>query len=113
MRNIFNGKFTIIRISWLLIFAFLSIPQLAKAQNLSPQTIPPLPPQPEPVEPQTLPPLEEILPELEPKTPEDSFNEIEGVPNTVFVRKFEIVGSTVFTPEELAKVLEPYSMRLQ
>ena len=111
MKNIFNGKLTIIRISWLLIIAFLSIPNLAKAQNLSPPTIPPLPPKPEPVEPDTLPPLEEILPELEPTTPEDSFNEIEGVPNTVVVRKFEIVGSTVFTPEELAQVLEPYSMR--
>ncbi len=97
----------ITNILWLFIF-LLSITNIAKAQNIPPPT---LPPQLEPVEPETLPPLEQILPELEQTTPQDSPYIIEGVPDTVFVKKFEIVGSTVFTPEELAEVLEPYSMR--
>ena len=95
----------------LVTFYLLSITNLAQAQNVPPPSISPLPSQPEPVEPETLPPLEEILPELEETTPEDSPPVIEGVPNTVFIKKFEIVGSTVFTPEELAAVLVPYSMR--
>ncbi|MDJ0678467.1 MAG: ShlB/FhaC/HecB family hemolysin secretion/activation protein [Xenococcaceae cyanobacterium MO_167.B52] len=82
------------------------------AQNVPPPNIPPsLPPQTEPVKPETLPPLEQILPELEQISPDDSPNIIEDVPNTVFIRKFEIVGSTVFTPEELAEVLKPYTLR--
>lgn len=114
-----NLKFKIISILCLINVYLLSITNLAKAQNapplpsqLEPENIlPSLSPQPEPVEPETLPPLEEILPELEKTTPEDSVDVFEDVPNTVFVERFEIVGSTVFTPEELAKILEPYSMR--
>ncbi|MEM7756801.1 MAG: ShlB/FhaC/HecB family hemolysin secretion/activation protein [Cyanobacteria bacterium P01_A01_bin.40] len=89
----------------------LSITNLAKAQNPLPSSTPALPSQPELVEPKTLPSLEQILPELEQTTPKDSPHVIEGVPNTVFVKKFEIVGSTVFTPEELAEVLEPFTLR--
>ena len=83
---------------------------LAQAQNTTPSNIP-LPPQPPPREPETLPPIEEILPELsEPKIPDNS-DLIRDLNNTVFVKKFEIVGSTVFTPEELAEVLKPYILR--
>ena len=89
----------------------LSITNPTQAQNVPLPSTPPLPPQPQPVEPETLPSLEEILPELEEIIPKDAPNVIEGIPNKVFVKKFEIVGSTVFTPEELAVVLEPYSMR--
>ena len=90
----------------------------AKAQNipgnlpaeLNPQDAPtPLPPQTEPTEPETLPPVDEILPEFEASP--DTIEETNDIPQTVFVRKFEIVGSTVFTPEELKEVLQPYTMR--
>ena len=70
-----------------------------------------LPPQPPPREPKTLPPLEEILPELEDRSVPDDSNTIKDFANTVFVKKFEIVGSTAFTPEELARVLKPYTLR--
>lgn len=79
----------------------------AKAQNTSP----PLAPQPQPVEPKTLPPLEEILPKLEENPESDYPNRIKDFSHTVFVKKFEIIGSTVFTPEELAQVLKPYTLR--
>ena len=109
MKTTSIGKLRLTNIFWLftIYLLSLSIAPFARAQNVAP----PLPPQPQPIEPETLPPLEEILPELEQTTPEKSPDTIEGVPQTVFVKKFEIVGSTVFTAEELAKVLEPYSMR--
>ena len=86
-------------ISWLLLTS------LAKAQT------PPilLPPQPEPAQPEVLPPLEEVLPQLD--APETTLDEIDSIPQTVFIKKFVVTGSTVFTAAELAKVLKPYSLR--
>lgn len=117
MKTSFGFELKIIPITWLVFYPLLST-NLVRAQNTLPsqpetipQDIPPaLPPQPETAEPETLPPIEDILPEIE-TTPQDSPPTIEGVPNAVFVKKFEIVGSTVFTSEELAEVLEPYTMR--
>ena len=111
MKTALSFKFKEGRIYLLVAVYLLSITSLAQAQNAPLPSISPLPPQTKPVEPQTLPPLEEILPELKKTTPADSPNVIEGIPNKIFVKKFEIVGSTVFTPEELAAVLEPYSLR--
>lgn len=88
----------------------LFITNSVKAQDSSAPTIP-LPPQPPQPEPEILPPLEEILPELEENTTPDNFDRSKYFNNTVFVKKFEIVGSTVFTPEELAEVLKPYILR--
>ena len=83
---------------------------LAIAQNPDPAIIP-LPPQQPPAEPETLPPIEEILPELDQKSQPDDFDGIRDFANTVLVKKFEIVGSTVFTAEELAAILKPYTLR--
>lgn len=88
---------------------WLLITNLAEAQ-VPPTVVPPLPPQNEPFQPEVLPPLEEILPQLE-ITPEDAPNNIQSVPQTVFVKKFVVVGSTVFSPEELEKILKPYTLR--
>lgn len=85
----------------------LSIISLVKAQAEPEIPAPPLPLQPQPIEPETLPSLEEILPELNPTKPDN----LEGTTNKVFVKNFEIVGSTVFTPEELAEVIKTYTMR--
>lgn len=103
-------RLKVIRILLISPIYLLLIIDLVKAQDAPPPTIP-LPPQPQPAEPETLPPLEEILPELEEKPPPDDSDNIKDFTNTVFVRKFEIVGSTVFTPEELAQVLKPYTLR--
>lgn len=91
-------------------FFWLLTANLAQGQTAPPTLVPPLPPQPEPSEPETLPPLEEILPELD-NTPENAPNGARNRPLTVFVKKFAIAGSTVFTPEELAQVLKPYTLR--
>jgi hemolysin activation/secretion protein len=99
----------VIKIPLLSTAYILSITTIVKAQTPPSSTIP-LPPKPQPVEPETLPPIEEILPELESPAPDNS-NTIKDPLNTVFVKKFEIIGSTVFTPEELAAVLQPYTLR--
>ena len=86
---------------------WLSITHIALAQ-ISPDI--PLPPQNEPAQPKVLPPLDEVLPQLE--TPTDATPEgIKNVPQTVLVKKFVVKGSTVFTTEELARVLKPYTLR--
>ena len=103
------GRFKIIKIPLISAIYLLLATDLVKAQNVTPPL--PLPPQPQPREPETLPKLEEILPELEDRTAPDDSGTIKDFANTVFVRKFEIVGSTVFTPEELAQVLKPYTLR--
>ena len=86
---------------------WLSIIHLAQAQT-SPNI--PLPPQNEPPQPEVLPPLDEVLPQLQAPT-EITPEGIEDAPQTVFVKKFVVAGSTVFTAEELAKVLKPYILR--
>ena len=91
-------------------FCWLLNANLAQGQTVPPTVVPPLPPQPESLEPETLPSLEEILPQLE-NTPENVPNSRINKPLTVFVKKFAIAGSTVFTPEELAEVLKPYTLR--
>ena len=84
----------------------LSIANLATAQ---PPEVP-LPPQPELPPPEVLPPLDEVLPQLETPT-ETTPKGIEDAPQTVLVKKFIVVGSTVFTAEELEEVLKPYTLR--
>ena len=111
MKSTVIFKFKINQIFCLFTVYFLLLTNPAKAQNAPPVITPPLPPQTRPIQPETLPSLEQILPELEETTPEDFPHVVEDIPNTVFVRKFEIVGSTVFTPEELAQVLQPYTLR--
>ncbi len=107
MKNNLVFRFKINHIFWLFTIYLLSITNPTPAQNISP----PLPPQPKPIEPETLPSLDEILPQLEETNPEDSSNLIEDIPSKVFIKKFEIVGSTVFTAEKLAQILEPYTLR--
>ena len=67
------------------------------------------PPEPRP-EPERLPPPEELLPPLEapPDEPQPPAFEI---PGTIFVSRFEVIGSTVFSEEELAEVLKPFEGR--
>lgn len=111
MGSIFHLKFNLKNIFLFSTFYFLSIANLAQAQNAPSLNTLPLPSQPEPVDPEPLPSLEEILPQIQEPTPGVSPNIIEDVPTKVFIKKFEIIGSTVFTPEELASVLASYTMR--
>ncbi|MDJ0532949.1 MAG: ShlB/FhaC/HecB family hemolysin secretion/activation protein [Xenococcaceae cyanobacterium MO_207.B15] len=85
-------------------FLFL-FPLPANAQTIQPV----IPPEPEITEPSPLPPLEENI-----LTPESTPNLAPSpVPltDTVIIRKFEVLGNTVFTQEELDAVLKPYTLR--
>lgn len=88
-------------------FNVVQVPRI----EIPPQDIPqPRPPQPEP--PQTpiqLPPVERLLPRPEtPPTPEETPG---SVPDRIFVRRFDIVGSSVFSAEELAEITQPFTNR--
>ena len=84
--------------------------QLPPLQVPVPQDVQPFPtPIPSPESPQPLPPPEELLkPTLPaPTTPEN----IPGGLQTINVERFEVVGSTVFSLKQLAKVLAPFTNR--
>ncbi len=85
-----------------------SIPCHAQTSRPPDTSPPPVRPTPKPVlEPQRLPPLEDILPRIE--TDENRLlfpgEEFTG---TITVSKFNIVGSTIFSRQELEAVLAPY-----
>lgn len=80
--------------------------QLPPPQDVLPPTeqTPAPPPTPAP-----LPPPEDLLqPPSVPATPEPSPGE---VPANITVERFEVKGSSVFSPEEFAKVLAPFTKR--
>ncbi|NES22138.1 MAG: ShlB/FhaC/HecB family hemolysin secretion/activation protein [Symploca sp. SIO3E6] len=64
-------------------------------------------PEPQPVV-EPLPSLEDLLPQLEiaPNHPQTS---LEENPGEIIIEQFKVVGSTVFSAEELAAVLEPFT----
>ncbi|WP_199306684.1 ShlB/FhaC/HecB family hemolysin secretion/activation protein [Anabaena sphaerica] len=68
----------------------------------------PLPETPLPLPETPLPPLEELLPKPDttPTTPQPSLGDI---PGTITVTKFEVIGSTVFSQEELANKLKDFT----
>ncbi|MGI2903290.1 ShlB/FhaC/HecB family hemolysin secretion/activation protein [Tolypothrix sp. VBCCA 56010] len=110
-------------VSWLLVSLFILLSSLItkplKAQmdaaQLPNQQIPPpqdvlppsAPPSPPPQPPAPLPPPSDLL---RPDNPVPTPNEqIPSVSETFTVKRFEVVGSTVFSREELAKVLAPFT----
>lgn len=91
---------------------FVLSQQIPSPQDVQPQDIqPPVPsPQPSPQLPQQLPPPSELLPPSAP-TPTPDQPLPDKIPQTIVVEKFEVVGSTVFSPEELAKVTDRFTKR--
>lgn len=75
------------------------------ARSVSAETAATSPPSPPP-----LPPPEELL-EQPSVTPTPSKTVPDTVPSTLKVEQFEVVGSTVFSSETLAKVLAPFTKR--
>ncbi len=83
-----------------------SLPQLPPPQDVQPPAPEPLP---SPAPPTPLPPPEDLL---QPPTRTPTPQPLPGkVPETFTVNRFEVVGSTVFSPEELAKVLAPFTQK--
>lgn len=81
--------------------------QLPPPQDVQPRPSSPVPP---PKPPQPLPPLEDLLPPSRP-TPTPSESIPGKLPETIIVERFEVIGSTVFSPEELALVLAKFTNR--
>jgi hemolysin activation/secretion protein len=72
----------------------------------------PQPPLPEPQVPEPLPPPSELLPPAPtPTPPNDTPPASEDVPATIVVERFQVNGSTVFSPAELAEVTAPFTNR--
>jgi hemolysin activation/secretion protein len=84
---------------------FFQSQQLPLPQDVQP---PPPTPVPTPKPPQPLPPLEDLLPPSQP-TPTPSEPIPGKLPEAIIIKRFEVIGSTVFSPEELAKVLAPFT----
>ncbi|MBW4450816.1 MAG: ShlB/FhaC/HecB family hemolysin secretion/activation protein [Spirirestis rafaelensis WJT71-NPBG6] len=79
-------------------------PEIPPPQDVLPPSAPPSPP---PQPPAPLPPPSDLL---RPDNPVPTPNEqIPSVSQTFTVKRFEVVGSTVFSREELAKVLAPFT----
>jgi hemolysin activation/secretion protein len=101
-----------VTIPWNLVNAQIPNQESAPTPFLTPQpgkppSIQPLPELPLPTE---LPPLEELLP------PTTTFPSSEDIPlgessPTIIVKTFAVTGSTVFSPEDFAKITAPYTNR--
>jgi len=65
-----------------------------------------LPPLPEPAPPEPLPPVEQLLPPAVPAPPQPA--ELPNIPGTIKVDRLEVVGSTVFSKQELDAALEDF-----
>ncbi|MBD2252311.1 ShlB/FhaC/HecB family hemolysin secretion/activation protein [Nostoc parmelioides] len=80
---------------------------LPQPQDIQPPAPVPLPP---PQQPQQLPPPGELL---QPSSPDINPQQQvpENAPQTITVERFEVVGSTVFSQEELAKVTTEFTKR--
>ena len=76
-----------------------------------PQDVQPLPePLPSPEPPQSLPSPEDLLQPLPSETtPQEAFPG--NATQTITIKRFEVVGSTVFSPERLAKLLAPFTQK--
>lgn len=85
-------------------------PELAQVPSPLPESIPPVEPRPFPrPEPQPLPPPEEFLEEPTPTPPiPETPAEMTG---TITVQEFNVVGSTVFNPEEFKELLAEFTNR--
>ncbi|MBD0386060.1 MAG: ShlB/FhaC/HecB family hemolysin secretion/activation protein [Nostoc sp. C3-bin3] len=82
-------------------------PPLPPPQDVQPPVPPPLPPQ---EVPQPLPPPAELFPPSAPTlTPEEPLPG--NFPQNIVVERFEVVGSTVFSPEELALATAEFTKR--
>ncbi|MBW4572873.1 MAG: ShlB/FhaC/HecB family hemolysin secretion/activation protein, partial [Tolypothrix carrinoi HA7290-LM1] len=78
--------------------------EIPPPQDIQPPSAPPSPP---PQPPAPLPPPSDLF---RPSNPVTTPNEqIPSVSETLTVKRFEVLGSTVFSREELAKVLAPFT----
>ena len=108
------------KLSWLMLLSYIySLPvkaqtmdfgQLPRPELPPPQDLLPTKPEPQPPSqpPQPLPSPEELLPSTTPVTPSSPILPNRLIEN-VRVKRFEVMGSTVFSQEQLNEVLAPFT----
>ena len=108
------GSDTVTNFNAMGINPLLSPPAPAKISQAAPPGVsfpdpkpPSLEPAPEPQPPQKLPPVDELL---DPSTPSPDLPDeiLEDIPKRIVIKRFNIIGSTVFSQEELAKITKPF-----
>jgi hemolysin activation/secretion protein len=101
-------------VAFYLVASLLPVPLVALSANPTPlppdiPTIDPKSPSTRPIpEPQTLPPIEDLLPSRTPTDPTKPFVES---PETITVKRFEFVGNTAFSAQELATLTQSFLNR--
>ena len=110
----FSSKCSGVRCNFLLTWTLglllsLGIVDRVSAQTIDRNNLPPSQvPLPEPQLPERIPSLPELLPPANPNLPDSTAPDL---PGTIRVKKFNILGSTVFTPAELDRVTQAYLNR--
>jgi hemolysin activation/secretion protein len=89
-------------------FAIAQTPLPIPQPDLITPRPPSITPLPEPETPQKLPPPEELL---QPPGPTPEPLPGEGIPDTIQVERFEVIGSTILSPEEVAEITAPFVNR--
>ena len=107
MRKISVQKLSNIKLICTLTFSLLIYSLPLKAQTL-PNL--PLPTQPEPQEPKPLPSLPPVLPRPENTNPSIPLLPAE-IPGKIIIKRFEVIGNTVFPQAEIDRLLQPYILR--
>jgi hemolysin activation/secretion protein len=90
-----------------LVFGLWAIAPIAIAQPRLPRPVVPLPNPPAPVPTPALPPPADLLPLPAPSAPPPQ-PEAPPLEGTIIVNQFKVVGSTVFSADQLAKVTAPF-----
>ncbi|NEP37061.1 POTRA domain-containing protein, partial [Moorena sp. SIO3B2] len=82
-------------------------PGIELPEDRLPERPPSLEPAPEPQPPQKLPPVDELL---DPSTPSPDLPDeiLEDIPRRIVIKRFNIIGSTVFSQEKLAEITDPF-----
>ncbi|MEM7727468.1 MAG: ShlB/FhaC/HecB family hemolysin secretion/activation protein [Cyanobacteria bacterium P01_A01_bin.45] len=83
--------------------------QLPNPTNPSDVEPPSTKPLPEVEPPETLPPLDELLPP--PKSPNQETPPLRDIPQTIQVREFKVLGSTIFSKKQIDRVIQEFLNR--
>ncbi|AOY80405.1 ShlB/FhaC/HecB family hemolysin secretion/activation protein [Moorena producens JHB] len=86
-------------------------PGIDLPEDRLPERPPSLEPAPVPQPPQKLPPVDELL---DPSTPSPDLPDeiLEDIPRRIVIKRFNIIGSTVFSQEKLAEITDPFLNQL-
>jgi hemolysin activation/secretion protein len=117
--NLENGRHPLFKLSSLFSLPIMLVASVTSVERAIAQNVPtdipnPLPPsEPLPEQPPLLPPPEELLrpPSVSPSDPDAAPDATGEIPTTIEVDGFEVLGSTIFSDEELEDLLSSFINR--